>query len=47
MEGQRSDYRIKIIDFGTAVRCNQGKGRFKMAGTRYYMAPEVFKGVLH
>lgn len=46
-EGQKSDYRIKIIDFGTAVRSKEAKGKFKMAGTRYYMAPEVFKGVLH
>lgn len=42
---QRIDYHIKIIDFGTATRKTQRCS--KIAGTRYYMAPEVFKGVLH
>lgn len=45
--GQTGDYHIKLIDFGTAVRRGDARGRAKLAGTRYYMAPEVFKGVLH
>jgi calcium-dependent protein kinase len=39
------NFSIKIIDFGTATRLDQ-KNK-KIAGTRYYMAPEAFKGVLH
>jgi serine/threonine protein kinase len=38
-------YSIKIIDFGTAVKIN--KRKTPAAGTRYYMAPETFKGVLN
>lgn len=39
------NYHIKIIDFGTAIRREQSTA--KLAGTRYYMAPEVFRGVLN
>jgi calcium-dependent protein kinase len=47
-KGQHGDYHIKLIDFGTAIRRDEGRsGKARMAGTRYYMAPEVFKGVLH
>lgn len=42
-----SDYHIKLIDFGTAVRRGEAAGKMKMAGTRYYMAPEAFQGLLH
>jgi calcium-dependent protein kinase len=42
---KHSNYHIKIIDFGTATKKSQCKN--KIAGTRYYMAPEVFKGILH
>lgn len=38
-------YSIKIIDFGTATKITPlSKG--KIAGTRSYMAPEVFQGKL-
>lgn len=40
-----SDYHIKIIDFGTAISVNSYNK--KIAGTRYYMAPEALKGQLH
>ena len=40
------DMSIKIIDFGTAVKITS-RGHSKVAGTRTYMAPEVFKGQLN
>lgn len=45
LDSDHADYHIKIIDFGTAIRKTEGKTKF--AGTRYYMAPEVFQGLLH
>ena len=41
-EGQ---FFIKLIDFGTAIKVNSKKG--KIAGTRFYMAPEAFRGKLN
>ncbi len=38
---------IKIIDFGTAVKLSTFRAKGRIAGTRSYMAPEVFKGVLN
>jgi serine/threonine protein kinase len=35
---------IKIIDFGTAIKLKKDK---KIVGTRFYMAPEVFRGVIN
>jgi calcium-dependent protein kinase len=32
---------IKIIDFGTALRFEQGEMKTNMAGTYAYIAPEV------
>ena len=36
---------IKLIDFGTAVRVSGRKE--KIAGTRYYMSPESFRGKIN
>ena len=42
-EGHKSG-RIKVIDFGTAVRYGPGERLHDIYGTSYYMAPEVIKG---
>ena len=44
-EDENGDYSIKIIDFGTALKVSKKKN--SVAGTRHYMAPEAFKGLLN
>ena len=42
-EGHRTG-RIKLIDFGTAVKYNKNEYQTTLYGTSYYMAPEMIKG---
>lgn len=38
------DGELKIIDFGLSQICKNQKKQHEIAGTPYYMAPEVLKG---
>ena len=44
-EDEGGNYEIKIIDFGTTVKIS--KWNASPTGTRHYMAPEAFEGILH
>ena len=39
------DKEIKLIDFGFALVQKKGKAEMDIAGTPYYIAPEVLSGV--
>ena len=40
-----SDKEVKFIDFGFAVTSHKKKAEMDIAGTPYYIAPEVLTGV--
>ena len=40
-----NDGEVKLIDFGFAIKMQLKKARMDIAGTPYYIAPEVLKGV--
>ena len=44
VEEQGSDFIVKLIDFDTAVRLEEGKPIKGIFGTVYYMAPELIQG---
>jgi len=39
-----TDFRIKLIDFGTAVEYHSNEKLKDLYGSSYYIAPEVIKG---
>jgi calcium-dependent protein kinase len=40
-----ADGEVKFIDFGFAVECRKKSSEMDIAGTPYYIAPEVLTGV--